>query len=84
MPELTDDDLRVRQLSHYQLSWTAGESGANGTWTLQLVLDERVWEEVLTITADDEQPAGRVEDTKNEFYDIGGRVLMFGVTKTGD
>lgn len=52
MPELTDDDLRVR-LSHYQFSWTAGESGADGTWTLQLVLDEGAWEEVLTLTADD-------------------------------
>jgi hypothetical protein len=84
MPELTDDDLRVRQLSHYQLSWT-GESGVNGTCTLQLVLDGGVWEEVLTITADDADDLQDVlKNTKRVFYDIGRRGLMFGITKTGD
>jgi hypothetical protein len=55
------------------------ESGANGTWTLQLVLDEGAREEVLTITADD---ADNLQDvlkkTKNVFYDVGRRVLMLG------
>jgi len=84
MAEITDDDLRVRQLSHYQFSWTAGESGANGTWTLQLVLDEGAWEEVLTITADDADNLQDIlKNTKNVFYDVGRRVLMFGVTKAG-
>ena len=40
MAEITDDSLRVRQLTHYQFSWIAGESGEPGMWTLQLVLDE--------------------------------------------
>ena len=35
---LTDDSLRVRQVTHYQFSWTAGEGGQSGTWTLQLPL----------------------------------------------
>jgi hypothetical protein len=85
MAEMTDDDLRVRQLSHYQFSWTAGESGANGIWTLQLVLDEGASEEVLTITADDADNLQDIlKNTKNVFYDVGRRVLMFGVTKAGD
>jgi hypothetical protein len=85
MPEITDDSLRVRQLTHYQFSWIAGESGEPGMWTLQLVLDEGAWEEVLTITADDADNLQDVlENTKNVFYDIGRRVLMFGVTKVGD
>jgi hypothetical protein len=33
---LTDDSIRVRQLSHYQFSWVAGKAGEPGTWTLQL------------------------------------------------
>ena len=41
---MTDDSLRVRQLTHYQFSWTAGEGGQDGIWTLQLVLDEGAWE----------------------------------------
>ena len=57
MPEVpqpvTDNSVKVRQLSHYQFSWVAGEAGAPGTWTLQLVLDQGAWEEVLTLSADD-------------------------------
>ena len=50
---VTDDSIQVRQLSHYQFTWVAGEPGAEGTWTLQLVLDQGAWEEVLTVEADD-------------------------------
>ncbi|GAA3524427.1 hypothetical protein AFL01nite_15240 [Aeromicrobium flavum] len=82
---MTDDSLRVRQLTHYQFSWTAGEGGENGIWTLQLVLDEGAWEEVLTVSAED---ADNLQDvltnTSKVFYDIDRRVLMFGVTKAGD
>ena len=82
---MTDDSLRVRQLTHYQFSWTAGEGGQDGIWTLQLVLDEGAWEEVLTVSA---AYADALQDTlantKTVYYDVGRRVLMFGVTKTGD
>ena len=82
---MTDDSLRVRQLTHYQFSWTAGEGGGSGIWTLQLVLDEGAWEEVLTVTADDADNLQDVlKNTSKVFYDIDRRVLMFGVTKTGD
>ena len=85
MPEMTDDSLRVRQLSHYQFSWTAGESCQDGLWTLQLVLDEGAWEEVLTISADDaDNLQDLLENTESVFYDIGRRVLMFGVNRVGD
>ncbi len=83
-PRITDDSLRVRQLSHYQFSWTATESGKDGVWTLQLVLDEGAWEEVLTVSEDDaENLHAMLKNTKNVFYDIDRRVLMFGVTRTG-
>ena len=82
---MTDDSLRVRQLTHYQFSWTAAAGGESGIWTLQLVLDEGAWEEVLTVSAED---ADNLQDiltnTKNVFYDIDRRILMFGVTKSGD
>ncbi len=82
---MTDDSLRVRQVTHYQFSWTAGAGGERGTWTLQLVLDEGAWEEVLTISSEDADALQDVfENTKNVFYDIDRRVLMFGVTKTGN
>jgi hypothetical protein len=81
---VTDDTIRVRQLSHYQFSWTAGEPGKPGTYTLQLVLDQGAWEEVLTLDPDD---ADNLQDlltnTKTVHYDVGRRVLLFGVTETG-
>jgi hypothetical protein len=55
---LTDDSLRVRQLSHYQFGSVAGEAGMEGIWTLQLVLDEGAWEEVLTVSEDDDGVKG--------------------------
>ena len=37
---VTDDSIKVRQLTHYQFSWAAGEPDKPGTYTLQLVLDQ--------------------------------------------
>jgi hypothetical protein len=81
---LTDDSIKVRQLSHYQFSWVAGEPGRRGTFTLQLVLDEGAWEEVLTVDAEDADVLqDLLENTKTVHYDVSRRTLMFGVTATG-
>ena len=88
MPEVpqpvNDNTIKVRQLSHYQFSWVAGAPGENGTYTLQLVLDQGAWEEVLTLTADD---ADALQDllvnTPTVHYDVERRTLLFGVTPTG-
>ncbi|MGW0564574.1 hypothetical protein ACWDZ4_29195 [Streptomyces sp. NPDC003016] len=81
---LTDDSIKVRQLSHYQFSWVAGEPGVPGTFTLQLVLDEGAWEEVLTLDANDADVLqDLLENTATVHYDVVRRTLMFGVTSTG-
>lgn len=81
---ITDDDIRVRQLSHYQFSWVAQESGEEGVWTLQLVLDQGAWEEVLTVDSDDADVlAELLRHAKAVHYDVGRRVLMFGTTPVG-
>ncbi|WP_049822080.1 hypothetical protein [Arthrobacter sp. H41] len=81
---VTDDSIKVRQLSHYQFSWVAGEAGQPGSWTLQLVLDQGAWEEVLTLSADD---ADNLQDllstSETVYYDVQRRTLMFGTTSTG-
>ncbi|MGI8779683.1 MAG: hypothetical protein ACR2L8_05870 [Solirubrobacteraceae bacterium] len=81
---VTDDSIQVRQLSHYQFSWVAGKPGQPGTWTLQLVLDQGAWEEVLTVDADD---ADNLQDAlsvaKVVYFDVGRRTLMFGTTSVG-
>lgn len=88
MPEVTqpvtDNSIKIRQLSHYQFSWVAGEPGQDGTYTLQLVLDQGAWEEVLTLSPDD---ADNLQDllvnTKTVYYDVERRTLMFGTTQVG-
>ncbi|MDP9420459.1 MAG: hypothetical protein M3P53_09990 [Actinomycetota bacterium] len=81
---VTDNSIKVRQLSHYQFSWVAGEPGEGGTWTLQLVLDQGAWEEVLTIDEDDADNLQDLLSTSSTVhYDIERRVLMFGTTPVG-
>ena len=81
---VTDDSIRVRQLTHYQFSWIAQDPAEEGVWTLQLVLDQGAWEEVLTVDADDAdvlQELLRHSDSVQ--FDVGRRVLMFGTTAVG-
>jgi hypothetical protein len=78
---LTDESIKVRQLSHYQFSWVAGDPGARGTFTLQLVLDQGAWEEVLTVDVDDADVLqDLLESTDTVQYDVGRHTLIFGVT----
>ncbi|MBV9818404.1 MAG: hypothetical protein JOZ07_08665 [Solirubrobacterales bacterium] len=81
---ITDDVIKVRQVSHYQFSWVAGEPQAAGTFTLQLVLDEGAWEEVVTATAEDaEVLQGLFARATPVYYDIERRTLMFGTRPPG-
>ena len=88
MPEVpqpvTDDSIQVRQLTHYQFTWVAGEPAQEGTWTLQLVLDQGAWEEVLTVDADDAEVLRHLlERSETVTYDVRRRTLMFGTIKVG-
>lgn len=82
---VTDDSIKVRHLSHYQFSWIAGKANTPGTWTLQLVLDQGAWEEVLTVDGDD---ADNLQDMLSTaavvHYDVRRRTLMFGTTPVGE
>ena len=81
---VTDDSIQVRHLNHYQFSWVAGEPGAPGTFTLQLVLDEGAWEEVVTVDAEDaEVLQGLLRSATTVFYDVRRRTMMFGTTRVG-
>lgn len=88
MPEVpqpvTDNSIKVRQLSHYQFTWVAGEPGGPGTYTLQLVLDQGAWEEVLTLTEHDvDNLQDLLSNSKDVHYDIDRRTLIFGTTPVG-
>ncbi|MFP5345524.1 MAG: hypothetical protein ACLGIA_00620 [Actinomycetes bacterium] len=82
---ITDDSIKVRQVNHYQFSWIAQEPGEDGIFTLQLILDQGAWEEVLTVSDDDaEVLEGLLRHNKDVHYDIRRRTLMFGTTPVGD
>jgi hypothetical protein len=53
-------------------------------FTLQLVLDQGAWEEVLTVSAEDaEVLRGLLAHGSDAAYDIQRRVLMFGTIPVG-
>jgi hypothetical protein len=81
---ITDDTIKVRQLSHYQFTWVAGEPQSPGTFTLQLVLDEGAWEEVLAVNAEDADVLqALMQQSESVYYDIPRRTLMFGTRGPG-
>ena len=81
---VTDDSIQVRQLSHYQFTWIAGDAAAPGTWTLQLVLDQGAWEEVLTPDVEDAKVLRNLLTADSRVrYDVGRRVLLFGTQPVG-
>jgi len=83
--QLTDDSYKVRELNHYQFSYVAGSSTEPGTFTLQLVLDEGAWEEVLSLNADDaEVLQNLLRKANNVHYDVNRRVLMLGNERVGE
>jgi hypothetical protein len=83
--KLTDDHIKVRQVNHYQFTWVAGQPQKEGTFTLQLVLDEGAWEEVLSLEADDAEVLQHLlKQSDDVHYDIGRRTLMFGTTRVGE
>ena len=56
-----------------------------GMFTLQLILDEGAWEEVLAVTAEDaEVLQALLKRAESVYYDIPRRTLMFGTRAPGN
>ena len=79
MSDSIERQIKVRQVTHIQASWTEQDRGAPGALTLQLVLDHGADEYVLRPSAEDAQVllqlAGR---GKQVMFDMERKVLMFG------
>ena len=70
---LTDESIKVRQVTHHQFSFVAGSGTEAGRFTLQLVLDQGAAEEVISITAEDAEVVQQLlQANKNVHYDIPG------------
>ena len=75
----TEEQIRVRQVTHVQASWTELERGAPGAFTFQLILDNGADEYVVRPSSDDADvllELLKVSDTA--MFDLERKVLMFG------
>jgi hypothetical protein len=69
---------KVRQVTNIQASWTQRERGEEGTFTLQLILDNGVEEYILKVDADDLDPMLKLfEKSGYTTFDLDRKVLMF-------
>lgn len=75
----TQQRIAVREVTHFQLSWTEQERGAPGAFTLQLLLDHGADEYVLHPSAGDVALLiALLEGGRNVYFDRDRKVLMAG------
>ncbi len=81
---ITEQQIKVRKVTHWQPSFTAKGPGEEGVYTFQLVLDHGAEEAVLRLTDDD---ADNLFDwltaSSDVYYDLERQVLMFGTRAVG-
>jgi len=81
--DTTERQIKVRQVTHVQASWTEQERGAPGAFTLQLILDNGADEYILRPSANDAQVLLQLLDhSKQVMFDVERKVLMFGNIST--
>ena len=77
--ERTEQRVRVRQVTHHQVSWTERERGTPGAFTVQLILDHGAEEYILRPTADDALVLIQLlSATEGTVFDLDRKVLIFG------
>ena len=69
---------KVRQVTNIQASWTERARGEEGTFTLQLILDNGVEEYILDVDASDLDPMLKLfAASDHTTFDLERKVLMF-------
>jgi len=75
----TEHEIKVREVTDYQATWTERARGAAGAFTIQLILDHGVEEYVLRPTAEDAEVLfSLLAGAENVNFDLDRKVLMFG------
>lgn len=81
--ERTERQIKVRQVTAIQASWTELERGEEGLFTVQLILDNGVEEYILQPDSDDLEPMLRLfRQSDHTTFDLERKVLMFSTLKT--
>ena len=84
-PQITPSDIRVREVTDYQPTWTEQAPGAPGIFTVQLVLDHGAEEYVIRPTADDlDVLKSFLRQSDQVWFDLDRKVLMFGNRSVGE
>ncbi len=82
--EITPGDIKVREVTDYQPTWTEEAPGAPGAFTVQLVLDHGAEEFVIRPTAEDiDVLKSLLRDSPQVWFDLERKVLMFGNRSVG-
>ena len=69
---------QVREVTAYQASWVEKERGEEGTFTVQLILDNGVEEYILEPSSDDVDVILKLLGmSKHTTFDLERKVLMF-------
>jgi hypothetical protein len=83
--EITEQQIKVRKVTHWQPSFTAQTPGEPGVYTFQLILDEGAEEAILRVT---DQDADNLFDwltaSSDVYFDSERNVLMFGTRSAGE
>lgn len=73
----TEGQIRVRQVTNVQYSWSEGGRGGHGAFTVQLVLDNGAEEYVLQPTAEDAKVQLELfKSASTVYFDLDGKVLI--------
>ena len=81
---ITEQQIKVRKVTHWQPSFTAKGPGEDGVYTFQLVLDHGAEEAILRLTDDDADNLFDWLSTSSDVYwDTDRQVLMFGTRAVG-
>lgn len=76
--KITEQQVQVRQVTHFQASWTEHDPGAPGTFSVQLILDEGADAYVIRPTADDlDVLYSLLKKERAVYFDMERKVLMF-------
>jgi hypothetical protein len=73
-----EDQIRVRQVTHVQASWTERDRGEAGAFTFQLILDNGADEYMLRPTAEDADVlVSLFKRSDSASFDLDRKVLIF-------
>ena len=75
--ERTEAQIKVRQVTQVQASWTEEGRGAAGAFTIQLILDNGADEYVIRPTAEDAEVLLELFNRSGAMFDLERKVLMF-------